>query len=228
MAKRKYIVRLNMAQTIDGHTISPENNWNTTSKEDKRRMDRLRLWADCIITSRKTIVNDNPNLYLRTREHSKHHPRPVIIQNVPHTPFSPETRVFQPPHPTGEIWYTGNQDTTIPLFSSITHQRLEKWERYRYQKLREIIDSLSQRGYRNILLEGGPTLNGLFFEEQLVDELFCTIVPALWGDFATDRLLTTKHPLPPVRLRLLNEEKRKDELYLRYKVLKQRDQKPVT
>jgi len=50
------------------------------------------------------------------------------------------------------------------------------------------IDVLEQRGWRRILVEGGPTLLGEFAAADLVDELCLTISPVLEGGYATARV----------------------------------------
>ncbi|HRP68759.1 MAG TPA: dihydrofolate reductase family protein, partial [Turneriella sp.] len=56
--KTKTTIRLNMAMTIDGHVAHPTQAWEFGSAEDRRRMDRLREWADCLIVARRTIEHD--------------------------------------------------------------------------------------------------------------------------------------------------------------------------
>ena len=40
---------------------------------------------------------------------------------------------------------------------------------------------MSALGYKKILLVGGATINGLFLKQNLVDELFLTIEPKIFG-----------------------------------------------
>ncbi len=45
----------------------------------------------------------------------------------------------------------------------------------------EIISGLSQKGYSEILLAGGGEINTLFLKENLVNELYLTIEPKVFG-----------------------------------------------
>ncbi len=45
----------------------------------------------------------------------------------------------------------------------------------------KLVKRLSLLGYKKILLVGGGTINGLFLKENLVDELYLTIEPKLFG-----------------------------------------------
>jgi dihydrofolate reductase len=47
---------------------------------------------------------------------------------------------------------------------------------------RELVDTLIEKGITEILLAGGGQINALFFNENLVDELYLTIEPVLFGE----------------------------------------------
>jgi len=46
----------------------------------------------------------------------------------------------------------------------------------------KLIKDLSARGFDNIILGGGSTINGLFLKENLVDEIWLTIEPKIFGE----------------------------------------------
>jgi len=76
--------------------------------------------------------------------------------------------------------------------------------------------ALGERGYRQVLAEGGPTLNAQLAAAGLIDELCLTVAPKLIG--ASGKRVISGDPLPaPVdaRLRSLCEED--DYLFLRYR-----------
>ncbi len=45
----------------------------------------------------------------------------------------------------------------------------------------EIIEDLEEKGFSSVALIGGSTINTLFAEQNLVDEIYVTIVPRLFG-----------------------------------------------
>ena len=45
----------------------------------------------------------------------------------------------------------------------------------------KLVKRLSLLGYKKMLLVGGGTINGLFLKQNLVDELYLTIEPKLFG-----------------------------------------------
>jgi riboflavin-specific deaminase-like protein len=202
-----------MAMTIDGHVAHPGKVWDFGSSEDRRRMDRLREWADCLIVSRKTLEHDDMNLTVRTKPHAKKHPRPVIIMQSP-KPMRPNLRILENSHIEGELWIAdGAGEQTI---QTVWPDLEREWKILSFTNVREIIASLSERGVKKILLEGGPTLNGIFFKENLVDEFFLTLLPMLWAGNTTDRTVWTQETLPLTRFMLKSAEKRKNEMFLRY------------
>ena len=224
----KSILRINMAQSMDGHTIQPDGKWALGSTEDKRRMDRLRLWANCIIASRKSIENDNPNLFARRKPGAKQ-PMPVIILKNVSKKISASSRIFNHPHPAGEFWVYGNKTpqitdivdrSNLKEMSESSKKLLEKWKVFSFKNVKEVYSSLTERKFYKILLEGGPSLNGLFLQENLIDEIFFTIEPYLWAGQTSDRIITTPEMIPLQKFRLLTVEHRKNEVFFKYKRIK--------
>lgn len=86
----------------------------------------------------------------------------------------------------------------------------------------KLAQDLFTQDYRNILVEGGPTLLGSFLKENLMDELFLTITPKIMGNEKDATLtLVEGHLFPPDQvkhLELLSVENINSELFLRYKV----------
>lgn len=86
-----------------------------------------------------------------------------------------------------------------------------------------LVKFLSKKGYRNVLVEGGPTLLGSFLKENLMDEIFLTIAPKIFGNEPGKTLTLVEGYLFPKNsiktLSLLSIKKLESELFLRYKVL---------
>lgn len=47
---------------------------------------------------------------------------------------------------------------------------------------RELLSELAGRGFSTVILGGGATINGLFLKENLVDEVWLTIEPKIFGE----------------------------------------------
>ena len=199
--------------TLDGHVAHPTDAWNFGSSEDRRRMDRLREWADCLIVSRKTLEHDNMDLRVRTKPHGTKHPRPIIVLDSSR-PFKLGLKVLQHSKIPGEVWISRREQgvTLQALWPDLKGD----WHLNFYDDVTEIVGSLFERGQHKILLEGGPTLNGFFFEKRLVDEFFVTLLPILWGGKTTDRTVISQAALPVEHFRLQRAERRGNEMFMRY------------
>ncbi len=92
----------------------------------------------------------------------------------------------------------------------------------RSKSLGELSTKLYSKGYRNVLVEGGPTLLGSFLKENLIDEIFLTIAPKIYGNKKFSTLTLVEDFLFPKEaikhLTLLSVKKAGNELFLRYKV----------
>lgn len=114
-------------------------------------------------------------------------------------------------------------------FGEITKKSLSKSPNLIYYPVTEHISpkklaaDFYKKGYRNVLVEGGPTLLGSFLKENLLDEIFLTITPKIFGTKKSATLTLVEGTLfPPEkikRLQLLSVKQVNSELFLRYKVL---------
>ncbi len=82
----------------------------------------------------------------------------------------------------------------------------------------EIIARLRADGHSRILCEGGPGLFAELAAAGMIDELFLTLSPRLFGRFPGDRRksLTDARDLAGARLRLLSARRHESHLFLRY------------
>ncbi len=124
-------------------------------------------------------------------------------------------------------------------FGNITRQSLQKTEFRALRKnlsknpelpyiigshdLKGLSRDLYKKGYQNILVEGGPTLLGSFLKENLIDEIFLTIAPKIYG---TQNLTTLNlvegilfSPDKIKHLKLLSVRKIDNEIFLHYRIL---------
>lgn len=82
----------------------------------------------------------------------------------------------------------------------------------------ELVRRLKQEGYKKMLVVGGGVVNGLFLKAALVDEIWVTIEPRIFGKgrplFREEKIDV---PLQLIGIKRLNKQ---GALHLRYKVLK--------
>ena len=78
------------------------------------------------------------------------------------------------------------------------------------------IGALRRRGFRSVLAEGGPSLNGQLAAAGLLDELCLTVSPTIVGGDSR-RILTGPFLAAPVRMRLWSVGEDGGFLFLRYR-----------
>lgn len=80
----------------------------------------------------------------------------------------------------------------------------------------KVVEELEKEGHHSAILGGGSNLNGLFLKHKLVDELYVTVEPKIFGDglslFSGDF---------DINLKLIDIEKINDNsIVLKYEVIK--------
>jgi riboflavin biosynthesis pyrimidine reductase len=82
----------------------------------------------------------------------------------------------------------------------------------------ELLDLVHAQGLHVVLAEGGPTLIGQLLKEDLIDELFLTVSPRLFGRWLGDgrKSLIEGVDLNGLLLKLLSASRHESHLYLRY------------
>lgn len=90
------------------------------------------------------------------------------------------------------------------------------------RNLEKLSKDLCKKGYKHVLVEGGPTLLGSFLKENLIDEIFLTIAPKIYGSEDGKTLTLVEGYLFPKnaikKLSLLSVKRAENELFLRFKV----------
>jgi riboflavin biosynthesis pyrimidine reductase len=81
---------------------------------------------------------------------------------------------------------------------------------------RRALAELGARGHRQVLAEGGPTLNGELAQAGVIDELCLTVSPILAGGNAK-RIVAGPVPPTPSKLSLRSVLEEGDYLFLRYR-----------
>jgi riboflavin biosynthesis pyrimidine reductase len=85
-------------------------------------------------------------------------------------------------------------------------------------RLADVIARLQREGYPRLLTEGGPLLFARLLSEQIVDELFVTSSPNVFGRFANDqrKSLVDGLDVGGVALDLWSVRRHGSHLFLRY------------
>ncbi len=88
---------------------------------------------------------------------------------------------------------------------------------YTNQPPRELLADLEKRGFKTAILGGGATVNGLFLKENLINEIWLTIEPKIFGDgLSLFKDVDANLELELIEVRNLD----KNVIQVRYKVIK--------
>lgn len=83
---------------------------------------------------------------------------------------------------------------------------------------RELVDQLERKGYKELLLVGGSEINTSFFQQGLVDELWLTIEPRIFG--RGKMIVEQEHMEIQLKLDTVKKLNAQGTLLLRYLVVK--------
>ncbi len=217
---RPYVI-LGGFMSVDGKT-APANRKGRLftpllSEKLLRRLHQLRANVDAILVGAKTVVEDDPRLTVRAVEGKN--PVRVVLDSIATIP------------PDSEILQTKDAPTIVAVCENAPKDRIERLAKKgaeivrfsceRNIPLEDLLDNLSRRGIRKILVEGGSEVRWSFIQARLVDELFVWITPSVWGGRDAPTLvggggaLDFEHAL---KLQLKNCEVIDGTIILEYKV----------
>jgi riboflavin biosynthesis pyrimidine reductase len=220
LATGRPAVRLNMIVSVDGGT-----SWNGVSgalggPADKALFCVLRSLTDMILVASGTMK-------------AEHYGSAMFSDDVK---AQREARGQRPVPPIGVVSKSCDFDWDTPFFTAATERPIiltvETADPERRKRAAEVADVViagedavdlrravqecATRGAKNVLAEGGPTLNGALARAGLLDELCVTLSPLLAsGDAKRIIAGSTLDELEPLELRSLLEDD--NYLFLRYR-----------
>ncbi|MCX7661644.1 MAG: RibD family protein, partial [Candidatus Omnitrophica bacterium] len=159
-------------------TFSGDSKWITS---DKSRIfaHRLRKDYDAIMVGVNTVLRDNPKL---EAWFSRYQPKKIIVDSELCTP--PTANIFL--NPKSEVIILTlpalpGQETENRKILSQKAKILEVKEKSGQVNLISGLKKIAKLGIINILVEGGGTLIGSLFDEDLVDKVYFFISPKIIG-----------------------------------------------
>jgi riboflavin-specific deaminase-like protein len=225
MSDRPFIF-LNMAMTVDGK-VSTYSRTPTTfpSKADKRHLLELRAEADAIMVGAHTARTDHMSMGIpdtglrrrRLRRGMAEYPLRVIVTGR----FTIERRweVFQ--HRFSPILIFTSESASAKKqrqFASLA--TIYTCGKREVDMDRAVHILRREWGVKQLLCEGGPTLNWSLFQRGLVDEINLTLCPKVFGG-ATAPTLVDGHgflPKEAADAKLVSCRRKGDELFLVYRI----------
>jgi len=221
-ADRPYIL-LNAAMTLDGKIATQSGDSKISSEEDLVRLHHLRADVDAVVVGIETILADDPQLMVyRVKGRN---PDRVILDSAARTPTeakvlsakagrtiiavtesAPKTRVDDLLRAGAEVIVAGSGDRV---------------------DLRLLMNRLSGKGIRRILVEGGGNVNWGLLELGLVDEIRVAVAPVIVGGREAVTLVEGKgfdKVHDGIKLALQRIEQYGEDLVLTYRPAKEKDE----
>ncbi|HEY3828399.1 MAG TPA: dihydrofolate reductase family protein [Solirubrobacteraceae bacterium] len=214
-ANRPYVV-CNFVSSADGKATLGGRSAALGGEGDRAVFGLLRTQVDAVLAGTRTLriehygalVRDPELRELRVREGRAPQPLAVVVSRSGVVPF--EVPLFADPASKVVLYLPANA-TAPPCAAQLTvHPSPATGE------LADVLHSLrTEHDVRSLLCEGGPTMLGELIVEDLVDELFLTLAPALVGG-AELGLSTGSEPPAARAMRMVAALEHDGYLFLRY------------
>ena len=176
-------VTVKYAMTLDGKiaTHTGDSKW-VTGPEAREFVQRMRRVCDAILIGVNTALTDDPYLTARDGDGTplERQPLRVVLDSVCHTPVK-------------AVMFSQPGSTLIATTESAPDSRVLALERAgaevavlpsgedRRVDLRALLSHLGSRGVVNLLVEGGGSVHGAFFDMGLVDKVYAFVAPLIVG-----------------------------------------------
>lgn len=190
----------NFVVTVDGKAQVLENTkdyWPIGSENDREVLHELRAQADVLIHG-KNLAKEFGQITLNSLEKDEFKKMRQDLEKGPTLPY----------------YIVSDHPGNLPNLKGVTIVG---------SNLQQLSQDFYEKGFRNVLVEGGPTLLGSFLKENLMDEIFLTIAPKIFGSKKDVTLTLVEGILFPPdqvkKLELISVENINGELFLRYKVM---------
>lgn len=175
------LVVAKVAQSLDGcvATHAGRSQW-ITGAEARDFGHRLRGALDAIVVGRQTVVADDPALSCRTP--GGRDPLRVILDSQAQT--SPQAQVVQLARTSSAATVIlCAADAPLPRCRALQDAGAEILQLAQPGRVQPqaALQALCQRGVHSVLLEGGPTVLGSFFDAGLVSRLYAFVAPVVLG-----------------------------------------------
>jgi diaminohydroxyphosphoribosylaminopyrimidine deaminase/5-amino-6-(5-phosphoribosylamino)uracil reductase len=173
-------ITLKWAQSIDGklaRKIADPHNW-ISCKQSRKDAHNLRRRADAVLVGVNTVLKDNPLLTPRPSR-GKKSIRIVLDNNLR---FPLDCRLLSTAKNVPVLILTREKtlETKVGKVKRITRKGAEVLAcPASASNLRFLLNELTKRGVRHLLVEGGPTVIGYFLKENLADEIIVYIAPCV-------------------------------------------------
>jgi riboflavin-specific deaminase-like protein len=218
-------VALGMVASVDGAVTVDGRSGGLGGDADRIAFRRLRDACDAILVGAGTVRAEGygPPRSDATRAAARLAaglaPAPQLLVVTARAELDPDAKLFR-----------ASRDDGVPAPIVVTHEHAPTAA---VEALREVAEVVTfgrdevdltgvlrwcrSRGWRRVLCEGGPALAGALLARDLLDEVLVTVAPTLVAGDA-GRIVTSRSPVAPADLDLVELHEHDGELLLRYRV----------
>ena len=220
MGGRPYLI-VYSTMTVDGRLASKTRFSQLSCPHDLRRLHELRAWSDAVMVGANTVIIDDPSL--RVKYVHGRNPDRVVVDGLLRTPVS------------ARVYTLKTAKTIVFTTRRAPIDKVEALKELGVEvivvgdeppiDMRLVMEALYDRGYRRVMAEGGGTLLWSLFKDSVVDELWVTLAPYIFGGRDAVSLVEGEGfcstedavKLEPLSLKLCECGK---EVHIRYRVLR--------
>jgi riboflavin biosynthesis pyrimidine reductase len=197
---RPYVLA-NFVASADGRATVDQQSRKLSGSGDREMFYALRERVDAVLVGPTTLKAEHYKRMLPAQERRERR----LAAGRPAEPLAVT------------VSRSGNVPRDIPLFADAP-DRVLVFEGPDTELSHMLHTLRSDHNVRTLLCEGGPTLFGALLAEELVDELFLTLAPALVGGASGPAVVSGPPPEGKPSLELAGVLEHDGTLFLRYKL----------
>lgn len=184
MKKRRPLVTLKMAQTLDGKIATRKglSRW-VSSAPSRAFVHQLRLEHDAVLVGKNTFYQDDPRLTVSKKSPAFQAGKPWKVVMVSEKGWSPESRVFKDSRLTIFVFPERHLRTISKKMNApkSTVMLLPIREKRGRLDIKALLTKLGALGVTKLLVEGGGELAWSFLESGCVDRAYWILAPKIFG-----------------------------------------------
>ena len=224
-------VHMNVAATADGKIDTFERlGAAISSARDKERVDKLRAESDAVLIGGRTLHGDDPKLTIKSevlraeREALGLSTNPVKVAIASQLKLKSESN-FLTTGPSRVMLFTTSQTPESQLAMLLSSGAEVYVLGGEHVDLVAVLHMLKDNGIKNLMVEGGATLNFEMINLGLVDELTIYIAPMIFGGETAPTLAAGLGRVrsAAIPLKLIKSEEWEDGSILLYYRMSQKD-----
>ncbi len=170
------------ATSLDGKiaTRNGDSRW-ITNQASRRLAHKLRHQVDAILVGVDTVLSDDPLLTARDSKDKPYARQPLRIVLDSRGRIPEKARLLNQPGDTLIAVQEGLEGNALNRLKNLNAHILTLPVRNSMLDLQTLLKTLGQRQINSLLVEGGSTVLGSFFDERLVDKVIAFIAPVVIG-----------------------------------------------